>query len=211
MDYVIAIKGCVQEKVVLTNGSLRDEKIIPFVGARCNGVVEVGLGFLDESGLVKQFYAPDFYKHILQSWRGMKILGQLTHVWGSTLKDCYCAAVLDPVYRDRFVFESLKDQIGRQKFDLFLKEMRTVVPDPNELDAMLTVFDTSGIDFDVFELRYELSKGLLHSTPFLRFIIQQEVNNFKRLNAQGRAQHETDVRRLEEEARKVQALAFYRY
>ncbi|MBU0646515.1 hypothetical protein KJ611_03540 [Patescibacteria group bacterium] len=200
MDYVIAFKGEAQTKVVLTDGVLARQLVRPFVGARCNGTTEVGIGFLNTDGQVQQFYAPDFFKNILQSWRGLRIFDRLTHIWKTTLQDCYNAAAPDPTYLEKRAFECLADQIGRRQLDIFLDKIRILVPAPGVLDQMLTIFDTSGVTLDVFELQSELKKGRLQSTLFLRFLINQEVQAYKQLNSEERAQYESEIRRMEQEA-----------
>ena len=200
MNYVVAIKGDVQQKVVLVDGSLTHQMIIPFVGARCNGIAEVGMGFLGEAGQVMQFYAPDFFKHILQSWRGMRILEQITHIWDGTLKDCYNAAAPDPTYLEKREFSSLADQIGLQKFDSFLQRMLATMPKPSDLDQILQTMRGAGVHFDLFELQREIRGGKLQPTLLLKSLINQEVEAYKRLNADERAKHAARVRELEDEA-----------
>lgn len=201
MDYVVVAKGETQAKAVLKEGSLVFQDITPFVGARRNGVCEVGLGFLDQSGQVAQFYAPDFFKNLLQSWRGMHILQQITHIWEGTIRACYKAALPDPSFMERSEFESLRDQIGRSRFDSFLQKMRVILPDPADLDQMIRAMEEAGIRTDIFEIQSEIHEGRLNPTPYLKSIIKQEVDSYKQQNAKDRALHEAEVKRLQDQAR----------
>lgn len=200
MDYVVAARGDLQVKAVLEEGCLKRQKITPFVGARRNGVCEVGLGLLDQDDRVVSFYAPDFFKNLLQSWRGMRIFHHLTHVWEGTLKECYKAADPDPSFMDKRGFDSLREQIGYGRFQSFLDKMRVVLPEPEVLDAMIRTMEESGIRVDVFELQCEIREGRLYPTPYIKSIVQNEVDSYKRHNTEERARHEAEIERMQDEA-----------
>lgn len=205
MDYVVAAKGDTQVKIVLEGGSLERQEIIPFVGVRRNGVCEVGLGFLNLSGQVKQFFARPLVANFVQSqdllrgWRGMKIFETLTHVWEGTVKGCYDATELNSTRRDQRSFSHLADQVGWRQFDSFLSYWRGAMPKPAELDQMIQALLDAGLEFDIHEMQVAIREGNLTRTPLIQGFIQKEIESYRRLNAQERAQVEEQIRRLEKD------------
>jgi hypothetical protein len=178
---VIAIQGETSEKIV--DGKVR--KVIPFVGSDSEGEFsQLGIGFLypeSNSGCIWGLVMPH---HIIQSWRGMKILENVKEIGHGTLAECWYAGDENLSDSDKRYLDELAVQFSsREEFDTIRAEILGTAPSPEEIESMIHNLREKDVGIDSWELEKEIKAGRITSSSTINDLIaetQRKLETYQR-------------------------------
>jgi hypothetical protein len=164
MELNVLVKGKKEDKIFN-----RDVMIdaYPAVVEYGSSVSSMGIGLLQDSdagahGAVWGLVIP---KSLMTSYRGMKVAEELKEFSNGALCECWYAGSRSVSESGKYYVDSIEAKIGRKKREEILKMV------PPNLDQILISMKEKNIDFDVPELKYEMRKGRIRSTPVIKGVI----------------------------------------
>ena len=177
---VILAKG--QETVGAKNGN--ETITIPLLAADNEGeFAQLGVGYIlrgrrsykgidvgELPGVTMGVWGLVSPHHLIQSWRGMKILEHIEAVNHSTL--CHCWYAGGRVIERENDIADVVGQLGQSNLDELREQLLSTGPAPFELDQMLQVAREWGIDINGGELEVEVLLGNIQNTESVKCAIQ---------------------------------------
>ena len=171
MSYVITVRRSESEKFV----SGRLEKVVPFMGADREGeFAQMGIGLITADSERAMFWGLGFPRLVIQSWRGVRVLGHIKLVDSGTLCACWYAGAREVNGGDERYLEDLAGKLGgMEKLQAIRNEALASAPTAEELGAMITTLREKGVDVDSRELEEEAQAGHITMTPLIETLVRE--------------------------------------
>lgn len=175
MSAVIAMKG--RDVEMSIDGKI--QKVTPFVGADHAGQFSsMGIGYLlsDQKGcLIWGLVIPHA---LIRSWRGMKLLENMTRIEHGTLCACWTVCGHNLSDSDQGRKEELAQQFeSREAFDVVLEEILISVPSSGDLEVMIKTLLSNDVSVDGWDLKAEVDANRMKMTEQIQGICDAEEAN----------------------------------
>lgn len=151
----------------------KQHEIDSFVAAfKVDGVSYLGLGFtiVDTEEFCRWGRGPMLH-NIIQSWRAMKMLEQVSVIDEITLSACWYASHLNVMVQDQHYLDRLVSDVGEERFQEIRSNVLKQAPSYEELDTMLRILEEVSISVNARELQREITAGRISSNPVIDKLI----------------------------------------
>jgi hypothetical protein len=171
-EHIIALRG--ESSLKELDGFL--EVMTPFVGTDGPGKFsEFGIGLLSVDDQVLIFWGTVVPHALIQSWRAMKLLEQISSLKTEILSACWHLARPESLIDDDLrYFRSLNDLSAAPGTAEKLRgEVLSLFPSTALIDQMIRIFRNHSIDLDVIDLQTGVASGKILSSPLIDALIEE--------------------------------------